>query len=110
MSVSLAGFDLGEFDVDAAFADASDERVTAEIRAEVPAALEYSGTVTPGLGAMSAAGSGEQEVQTPLVVQEETTGTELTIPVTVLGAAAAALVLSILGGLLVLRSRRGRTG
>lgn len=109
MSVSLAGFDLGEFDVDAAFADASDERVTAEICAEVPAALEYSGTVTPGLGAMSAAGSGEQEVQTPLAVQEETTGTELTIPVTVLGAAAA-LVLSILGGLLVLRSRRGRTG
>lgn len=49
MSVSLAGFDLGEFDVDAAFADASDERVTAEIRAEVPAALEYSGTVSRAL-------------------------------------------------------------
>ncbi len=89
VEVSLAGFDLGELDIDTDYADASDERGTTEIRAEVPSALEFSGQVTPGLGAMSGSSGGEEEIEVPLVILEETTGTELTIPVTVLSSPTA---------------------
>lgn len=88
VSVSLAGFDLGDFDIDAEYADASDLRGTAEIRAEVPAALEFSGSVSPGLGAMSVSPGGAEQTEMPLVIQEETTGMELTIPMTVQSSAA----------------------
>ena len=83
VSVSLAGFDLGDFDIDAEYADSSDLRGTAEIRAQVPAALEFSGSVSPGLGAMSVSPGGAEQTEMPLVIQEETTGMELTIPMTV---------------------------
>ena len=89
VEISLAGFDLGEFDIDTDYADASDERGTTEIRAEVPSALEFSGQVTPGLGAMSDSSGEEEEIEVPLVILEETTGTELTIPVTVLSSPTA---------------------
>ena len=89
VSVSLAGFDLGDFDVDPEYADASDARGTAEVRTEIPSALEFSGTVSPGLGAMSASSGGEEQTEMPLVIREETSGTELTIPVTVQGSVAA---------------------
>ena len=53
-------------------------------------ALEFSGQVTPGLGAMSdSSGEEEEEIEVPLVILEETTGTELTIPVTVLSSPTA---------------------
>lgn len=89
VTVSLAGYDLGDFDVDTGFVDSTDERGQASIRAEIPSALEYSGTVSPGLGAMTATGTSDEEIEVPLVIQKETTGTELTIPVTVAGSAAA---------------------
>ena len=52
-------------------------------------ALEFSGQVTPGLGAMSDSSGEEEEIEVPLVILEETTGTELTIPVTVLSSPTA---------------------
>lgn len=89
VNVSLAGYDLGDFDVETGFMDSTDERGQASIRAEIPSALEYSGTVSPGLGAMTATGTTEEEIEVPLVIQKESTGTELTIPVTVAGSAGA---------------------